>query len=101
MVRNTHLMAASNRGSSGLAGLINAVGFVLAAVLVANVLLVLLNVDSSIEVVQLIGNLADWLSLWWPGLIQVDDATLQVLVDHGIAALFWVVVAGILARAFG
>ncbi|MBB5924288.1 hypothetical protein FHR81_005365 [Actinoalloteichus hoggarensis] len=94
-------MAASNRGSSGLAGLINAVGFVLAAVLVANVLLVLLNVDSSIEVVQLIGNLADWLSLWWPGLIQVDDATLQVLVDHGIAALFWVVVAGILARAFG
>ncbi|APU12306.1 MULTISPECIES: hypothetical protein [Actinoalloteichus] len=94
-------MAASKRGSSGLAGLINAVGFVLAAVLVANVLLILLNVDTSIEVVALIGNLADWLALWWPGLIQVDDATLQVLVDYGVAALFWVVVAGILARAFG
>ncbi|AOS61066.1 hypothetical protein [Actinoalloteichus hymeniacidonis] len=94
-------MAASKRGDSGLAGLINAVGFVLAAVLVVNALLVLLNVSTDVEVVQLIGNLSEWLTLWWPGLIPTDNETLQVLVDHGVAALFWVVVAAILARAFG
>lgn len=81
--------------------MINAVGFVLAAVLVVNALLVLLNVSTDVEVVQLIGNLSEWLTLWWPGLIPTDNETLQVLVDHGVAALFWVVVAAILARAFG
>ncbi|KZB80237.1 hypothetical protein [Amycolatopsis regifaucium] len=45
-----------------------------------------------------IQSLAGPLALFWPGLFPVNDPNFQVILDYGLAAAFWVILAGVIAR---
>lgn len=92
---------ASNKGSSGVATLINGAGFLLAAMLVMHILFVLIDIPSENGLVQTVAQAAGPLALFFPGLIHAKTEVLQVILDFGLAAGFWVLVAGLLARIFG
>jgi hypothetical protein len=39
--------------------------------------------------------------LFWPGLFPVGNADLAVILNYGLAAVFWLVVSGVIARLVG
>ena len=45
-----------------------------------------------------IRSLADPLALFFPGLFPVSNPDLAVILNYGLAAVFWLVVSGIIAR---
>ncbi len=54
------------------------------------------NVDNSI--VSWVGSTADGLTLGFQDLFTPDDPKLSVLINYGIAAIFWLVVSAIIAK---
>lgn len=92
---------AAKKGRSGVASLINGAGFLLAALLVMHIIFVLFRIPSETGLAHSVGQAANPLALFFPGLINAQNAVLQVLLDFGLAAGFWVLVAALLARAFG
>lgn len=92
---------AAKKGTSGVATLINWVGFVLAAILVLHVLFVLTGISPENGLADSVAQAAGPLSLFFPGLVNAPGETLQVILDFGLAAGFWMLVAGLLGRVFG
>lgn len=91
---------AAKKGSAGLATLISGVGFLLAAILVMHIVFVLFHFPSENGLAQSVGQAAGPLALFFPGLIEANNQVLQVLMDFGLAAVFWVLLAGLLSRVF-
>jgi len=83
-----------------VAGVVRWVGLAAAVILVIHVVLVAGEANPANWIAQTVGNLADVLSLGFKDLFDkpADDPKLRVLVNYGIAALFWLVVTGLLAR---
>ena len=79
---------ARKKEQSGFAGLINAVGFIFAVLLVLH------------ELANSVARAAEPLALFFPGLVEAPSEVLQVLLDYGLAAMFWVLVAGVVGRIF-
>lgn len=92
---------AAKKGPSGVATLINGAGFLLAAMLVMHILFVVTGIRSENGLVNSVAEAAVPLALFFPGLVDAQHEVLQVIADFGLAAVFWVLVAGLLARAFG
>ncbi|MFR9729004.1 hypothetical protein ACL03H_07210 [Saccharopolyspora sp. MS10] len=92
---------ASKKGRSGIATLINGAGFVLAVILVLHIVFELFEFPDENGLADSVRGAAEPLALFFPGLIQTTNAQLQLLLDYGLAAAFWVLVASLLARIFG
>lgn len=92
---------AAKKGPSAVASMINGAGFLLAALLVMHVVLVLFRIPAESPFAQAIERVSLPLALFFPGMIDVHNVMLQVLVDYGLAAIFWIVVAGVFAKIFG
>lgn len=92
---------ATKKGSSAVATLISGFAFLLAAILVLHVVFVLFGFPASTELAQSVEQAAGGLALFFPGLIHTPDPVSQVLADYGLAAGFWVLLGGLLARIFG
>lgn len=92
---------AAKKSRSAVASLINGVGFLLAALLVVHIVLVLFRIPVDSPAANAVERLAVPLALFFPGMIQMHNAVLQVLVAYGLAAVFWIVVAAVVARIFG
>lgn len=86
---------------SGTASLINGAGFVLAAILVLHIVFVLFRLPSETGLAQSVQQAAVPLALFFPGLVEGQNQVTQVLLDYGLAAGFWVLLSGVLARVFG
>ncbi|MCP2164550.1 hypothetical protein [Goodfellowiella coeruleoviolacea] len=80
------------------ARVIRLIGTVFAAFEVLYILLVLFNANPDNPFFVLVRQLAEPLALWFPGLFQLGSQPLDVLVNYGLAAVFWLLVAGLLAR---
>ena len=80
--------------------MINAAGFLLAAILVLHIVFVLFRLPSENGLSQSVEQAAVPLALFFPGLIEAQNEVTQVLLDFGLAAGFWVLVSGVLARVF-
>ncbi|MDR7301777.1 hypothetical protein [Haloactinomyces albus] len=91
----------SRKAQSGVATLINGIGFLLAAMLVLHTIFVLFGAPGDTGLAQSVSRAAVPLALFFPGLLDVDHEALQVLLDFGLAAVFWMAVAGLLARILG
>lgn len=91
---------AEKKGQSGVATLINGVGFLLATLLVLHIVFVLFKFPSETNLAQSVGQAAEPLALFFPGLVQAQNETMQVLADFGLAAAFWILLAGLLGRVF-
>ncbi|GAB3282102.1 hypothetical protein [Parasphingorhabdus pacifica] len=92
---------AAKKGPSGVATLFNGVGFLLAAMLVMHILFSLIDIPSENGLVNSVRQAAEPLALFFPGLVDAPDPTLQVIADFGLAAVFWMLVAGLLGKVFG
>ncbi|MET9929934.1 MULTISPECIES: hypothetical protein [unclassified Streptomyces] len=86
----------------GIDSVIRTVAHVLAGILVVWIIMDLLDANRGNTVVGWFHSAADWLAAWSIGLFDVAGHTLQVLLDYGIPAVVYVVVANVIAgRAFG
>lgn len=92
-------MAAKSK-QSGLATLLHIAGFLFAVLLVLHAVIRISGARPEGGLGDSVARAAEPLSLFFPGLIEVGQPQLQVLVDHGLAAVFWVFVFGLLARVF-
>ncbi|SDP93342.1 hypothetical protein SAMN04487905_11485 [Actinopolyspora xinjiangensis] len=95
-------MAAKKTNSgSALATLLQGIGFLLAVLLVAHTVFVLFDFRPEGQLAQSVARAAEPLALFFPGLIDAPSRVLQVLLDYGLAAMFWMLLGGLLARILG
>jgi len=81
-----------------VATVIRIVGWLFVLVLVAHVALRLGDANSANGIARFVAYWAERLQLGFRDLFTPADARVQVLVNYGLAALFWLVVSSVLAR---
>lgn len=81
-----------------VACLIRWAGLALAAIQVVHVLLTVGGANPGNVLTVFFAGAAEPLALAFRDLFTPADAALRVLVNHGLAALFWLVVSGVAAR---
>ncbi|MFI5584679.1 hypothetical protein ACIA5G_06585 [Amycolatopsis sp. NPDC051758] len=86
------------RVASVVASIVRWVGLVFAAILVIHVIFTVGSANPDNGIVSFVHSWADGLALGFSDLFTPSDEKLRVLVNYGIAALFWLVVSGILAK---
>lgn len=87
-------------GRASAARIITGIGAVFAVIEVIYILMILLGANAGNAFVQFVRSIAEPLALFFPGLFPIGNATLAVLVNYGLAAIFWLVVTGLVARLF-
>jgi hypothetical protein len=85
-------------GRYGAARLITGIGALFALVEVVFILLNLFGANAGNAFYKFVQSVADPLALFFPGLFTVQNHDWAVIVTYGLAAIFWLVIAGILAR---
>ncbi|MTD55983.1 hypothetical protein [Amycolatopsis pithecellobii] len=81
-----------------VAGLVRWAGVVFAVVLVLHVIFTVGSANPDNGIVAWIRGWADTLSIGFKDLFEPNDEKLRVLVNYGIAALFWLIASAIAAR---
>jgi hypothetical protein len=90
--------ATGGRIASIVASIVRWVGLIFAALLVIHVIFTVGSANPDNGIVSFVKSWADSLALGFSDLFTPSDAKLRVLVNYGIAAIFWLVVSGILAK---
>ncbi|NUS42097.1 MAG: hypothetical protein HOQ24_00110 [Mycobacteriaceae bacterium] len=80
------------------ARLVSGVGAVVAVIEVFYILLILLKANQDNGVFRFVKQLAEPLALFFPGLFTFDHPNTTLVVNYGLAAVFWLVVTGLVAR---
>ncbi len=86
------------RLASAVASIVRWIGLVFAALLVIHVIFTVGSANPDNGIVSFVKSWADSLALGFRDLFTPSDGKLRVLVNYGIAAIFWLVVSGILAK---
>jgi hypothetical protein len=77
---------------------ITGIGVLFALIEVVYILMILFGANQANSFFVFIRSLAAPLALFFPGLFDLGNYNLSVIVNYGLAAVFWIVVAGFLAR---
>ncbi|WP_067545651.1 hypothetical protein [Nocardia crassostreae] len=80
------------------ARIIAGVGALFALIEAIYILMLVFEADQANRFFQGIKSLAEPLALFFPGLFHTGDGKLDIVVNYGLAAVFWLVVAGFIAR---
>ena len=88
-----------NNGRSTAAGLVNLVGTVLALILVANVVFQFAKAWPGNAVVNWVASTSNVIGLWFPTMFHTGNETFTMVLNYGLAAVFWLVVTGKIGRA--
>jgi hypothetical protein len=83
----------------GLARLVRLAAGVVAAIIVAGILLVVLNANSSNDIVSAVEDAARWLVGPFDGMFTLDSSKATIAVNWGIAAVVYLIVGALIARA--
>lgn len=83
---------------NGAARIISAVGGIFALVEVIYILLVLFSANPVNGFFRFIQSVAEPLALFFPGLFDLVNDKLEIILNYGLAAVFWLVVTGFIAR---
>ncbi|GLZ40902.1 hypothetical protein [Actinokineospora sp. NBRC 105648] len=86
----------STRGSA--ARIVTGIGALFALIEVVFILLAVLGANAGNAFYKFIQSLADPLALFFPGLFPIADPTVATIVNYGLAAVFWLVITGLIAR---
>lgn len=86
------------RIASVVASIVRWVGLIFAALLVIHVIFTVGSANPDNGIVSFVKSWADSLALGFSDLFTPSDEKLRVLVNYGIAAIFWLVVSGVLAK---
>jgi len=88
----------TRRRTSVVGSIIRGIGALVALILVLHVLFVLLGANPANAFVQFIASWAGTFALWFKDLFATGNAQVDLILNYGLAVLFWVVVFGLLAR---
>jgi hypothetical protein len=77
---------------------ITGVGALFAVIEVVYILMIVLGANQGNGFFTFIKKLAEPLALFFPGLFQISNTDLAVFVNYGLAAVFWLIVTGFVAR---
>lgn len=91
-------MTSTWRDRSGVARIVTGIGVALALILVLQIVFRLADTNPQNGLVRFINGLANALAMFFRNLFVIDSSVWQVIIDYGMAAVFWLVVAGIVAR---
>ncbi len=80
-----------------LATVIRAIAAIFAIILVVHIVLVMGSANPDNSITKLIGDLARPLALGFKGLFSPENPKTMVLVNFGLAAIFWLVLGALLA----
>jgi hypothetical protein len=86
------------RHDSIAANIISGIGAVIAVIIVAHVLFVLFGANAGNTLVTFVREWASVLALWFHDLFNTGNATMNLIVNYGLAIVFWLVVTGFIAR---
>ncbi|HEX4226113.1 MAG TPA: hypothetical protein VHZ97_27360 [Pseudonocardiaceae bacterium] len=81
-----------------LAGLVRWAGLIVVIILVVRVLLTVGGANPNNGITSFITTVSDPLAWGFKDLFTPGDAKLRVLVNYGVAAIFWLIVSSIVAR---
>ncbi|WP_372440368.1 hypothetical protein [Prauserella cavernicola] len=81
--------------------IVTGIGTLFALIEACHILLVVLGANAANGFATFIRSLAEPLALFFPGLFPIAEPKLAVLVNYGLAAVFWLVVTGLLAKVLG
>ncbi|KJK48020.1 hypothetical protein UK23_18420 [Lentzea aerocolonigenes] len=79
--------------------MISGIGVVFALIEILYILMIVLGANQANAFFKFVQSLAEPLALFFPGLFHTGNFNVDVLLNYGLAAVFWLVVTGILARA--
>jgi hypothetical protein len=85
-------------GVGVVATVVRWVGLVFAVILVLHVIFTVGSANPGNGIVSWVRGWADSLAIGFKDLFEPNDAKLRVLVNYGIAALFWLIVSAIVAK---
>lgn len=91
-------MHVDGSGHLTAARLISGIGSLFAFIEGLYIVMVLFGANQANAFFTFIRSLAEPLALFFPGLFTIDHPQLAILVNYGVAAVFWLVVTGIVAR---
>ncbi len=80
---------------------VTGIGALFALIEVIYILLLLFGANQGNGFFTFIRSLAVPLALFFPGLFNPGNYDLHVILDYGLAAVFWLVITGIIARIIG
>lgn len=92
----SRLRTTSGRGTASR--VISGIGVVFALIEILFILMIVLGANPGNAFFKFIQSLAEPLALFFPGLFGTGNFNLDVFLNYGLAAVFWLVVTGILAR---
>lgn len=78
--------------------MVTGIGALFAVIEVVYILMIVLGANPGNGFFQFIKSLAGPLALFFPGLFNISNVDMAVLVNYGLAAVFWLVVTGFIAR---
>jgi hypothetical protein len=84
-------------GRRTAASVVHLIGTVLALILVAHILFVVFHARPDNPLANWAAHSSDVIGLWFTHLFQTGDHVFTVAVDYGLAAVFWLVVTGVIA----
>ncbi|MDR7170319.1 hypothetical protein J2W56_004070 [Nocardia kruczakiae] len=84
--------------AGGVAAIVSTVGGVLALIEIVYILLQVFDANQSNRFFTFIKGLAEPLALFFPGLFNTGSRDWDIIINYGLAAVFWLVVTGIIAR---
>jgi hypothetical protein len=87
-----------DQGVGLVAGVVRWVGLIFAAILVLHVIFTVGSANAGNGIVSWVRGWAESLSIGFKDLFEPNDAKLRVLVNYGVAALFWLIVSAIAAK---
>ncbi|GLY47961.1 hypothetical protein [Lentzea sp. NBRC 102530] len=93
----SRLRTTSGRGTASR--VISGIGALFALIEVLYILMIILGANQGNAFFKFVQSLAEPLALFFPGLFGTGNYNLDVFLNYGLAAVFWLVVTGLLARA--
>ncbi len=81
-----------------MARLVRLVGATFAVLLAGHALLTVFEANPANAVTRFFAEYSGPLTLWFERLFILDDPKLTIVVGYGLAAIFWLVVAAVVAR---
>jgi hypothetical protein len=97
--RTTHNFAAARAKAVNIvAGIIRWAGLIVVIILVVRVLLTIGGANPTNGITSFITSWSDPLAWGFKDLFTPSDVKLRILVNYGVAAIFWLIVSSIIAR---
>ena len=81
-----------------VARVISGIGALFALIEVVYALMLIFGANQANAFFVFMRSIADPLALFFPGLFNPGNYDIAVILDYGLAAVFWLVVTGIIAR---